>query len=769
MRKLAWFAGGFAAACLLSCLSFGGAGAAAVCALFALAMALPLRRLPKRLFELFRRGAVLCLGGALAFLWCVGYSALFRAPAEALAGTAPTLTGEVTSYPESNAIGGYSLMFRPDGGLRSPDIQLNVSPDWGGLTPGDRVSCTPRLVCADKLFGEETFYYTARGVYLLGYCHEPPHLLSRGGDPLRYLPQRCARALKRGIDAAFDSQSAPLAAAVCLGDTDALSEGAYSDLSRAGLLHTTAVSGMHISFLSALGLFLCRGRRKAAVALIPLLLFYALMTGASPSAVRAVIMQCALLSAPLARREADPPTSLGLAALILLLLNPFSAAGTGLQLSFCAVAGILLCSARLSRAMIRPVSFRLRNSGRMGRILLALYRFAAVNIAVTLGAMVFTLPLSCLRFGRISLCAPLSVLLTQWAVTALMVGALFVGGLAALLPGAMVIPGQVFGLLARYILWVSRVVSAWRFSGITADNLYFRLWLAAVYLLLAAALLGRSLRRGLAVIPCAAALLALCVALNARSVGRSDLTVTALDVGQGAAALFFSGGDAVLVDCGGNVSLNAGDLAADHLASMGKKRLDALIFTHLDADHCNGASQLFRRLEVGAVYYPAQWESSEHFPTLRSLAARAGTPLIPISGEILSLPAGKARFTLYPALSADLSNEAGLFVLCELGQFRVLATGDADADTEHLQLKYHPLPDIDLLLVGHHGASRSTGGELLDALRPELAVISVGYNAYGHPSGETLLRLQQSGCAVYRTDLAGNVTVSVKDGLVRTP
>ena len=131
-------------------------------------------------------------------------------------------------------------------------------------------------------------------------------------------------------------------------------------------------------------------------------------------------------------------------------------------------------------------------------------------------------------------------------------------------------------------------------------------------------------------------------------------------------------------------------------------------------------------------------------------------------GEQTRQTLGRSTLTLYPPLGSGTSNEEGLFALCTAGEFDVLITGDADAFVERMLVKYCDLPDIELLLAGHHGSAGSTSEQLLDALRPELAIISVGYNTYGHPSDETLRRLEGRGISVYRTDTMGTVTIEVR-------
>jgi competence protein ComEC len=117
---------------------------------------------------------------------------------------------------------------------------------------------------------------------------------------------------------------------------------------------------------------------------------------------------------------------------------------------------------------------------------------------------------------------------------------------------------------------------------------------------------------------------------------------------------------------------------------------------------------------------------------------------------------------LYPPLGEGDLNEQGLTVLCSTGDYDALITGDMAGSTEKKLLERYPLPDIELLVVGHHGSKYSSTKEFLDAVRPETAVISVGDNSYGHPTDQALLRLVAAGCEIYRTDLQGNVLVTVE-------
>ena len=786
MRRLAWFAAGFAAVCLWACYGTPGpVPAAAAIVLPALALAAWLRvrprpgehpillRRPKEkgplsrhsLYQLSRRGLALCLGGLLALGWSAAYSALFRAPAERWAGEDVFLSGEVCSYPAPTSTGGYSAALRLDGG---PDVLVYGTADWGGLKPGDRVSCSARVEPSALAFGGETAYYTARGVYLLAYCREVHAVDPAGRASLRHWPALCARALRSGIYAAFDRTAAPIAAAVALGDKSGLDETFYSALNRAGLTHAAVVSGLHISFLVQTALVLTRRRRGPALAMLPLLLFYALMAGGTPSAFRAAVMQSALLLAPIARREEDAPSALGLALLVLLVQNPFAAASVSLQMSFASVAGILLVSDPLFQWMYRP--WRRHSPAKTRKVRLALWkavRAVLAGVSVSLGAMLFTAPLTALYFGQIPILSPLSNALALWALSLLMACALVLGTLAVFLPGPAAALGHIAGLLGHYTRWIALRLGRFPFASLSADSRYCLIWLGAVYAVVLAALLTREKPRR-PLLPAGALALLLCAAVGLwrLEADTADLTAAVLDVGQGSSTVLLSGGQAALVDCGGDGLRSAGDAAADYFAAMGRTRLDLLALTHFDADHCNGVEQLFYRMEVDRVAVPAGDADPEGLARLRSLALAEGAELLLVA-ETAVLPLGEASVALFPPLGGGTSNESGLFALCSHGDFDVLITGDADAFVEKMLVKYYPIPDVELLVAGHHGSKYSTCQTLLDAAAPELVLISAGArNAYGHPAPETLDRLAAAGSQVLYTGRDGTITVRVRDGAV---
>lgn len=701
------------------------------------------------------------VGLALGFLWTSLYGTLFRSPALAYIGEEPIeYTFEICQFPVSTSRGvSFSARLLTEEG-RGPMVKIYAGDEAGDLVPGDMVRCAVRLASSAQVRGEEVDYYAARGIYLLGYAQDGVTLVGRPrAVSLRFWPQYAARALQDSILRVFPGDVAGFFTALITGEKGALPAGAYRDLQRSGIAHVVAVSGLHISFLAGLtALLLGKRSRLGTFLAIGLMVFFAAVTGNSPSALRAAFMTSLLLLAPLVGREPDKPTALSAVLLLLLLPQPYAAASVSLQLSFGAVAGIFLVSEKLSERWLCALP---RWDKPLGRIFRRCLVFALCSLSVTLGALLFTTPLAAFHFRSVSLAGPMVNLLTLWAIS----GG-FIGGLTAALAGlAFPVLGRALAWVAawpaRWVLWVAHGVSRLPFSAMTLLSGYLVLWFVVAYGILILWLIGR--KRIRPAIPAAALVFTLCAALvtYAWPIRSGTLTVTALDVGQGASTLLFSGGRAVLVDCGGNSGDDPGDLAADYLQSLGTSRLDALVLTHYHTDHAGGVPQLLARLEVPHLLLPDVTPEDPLRREILALAEANGCEVNFLSDDS-RFSFGNVELTVFAPLGDGGANEEGLSLLCRAGEFQALITGDMNSIVERRLVKHKHLPDINLLLVGHHGSKSSTSEELLLAVTPEQAVISSGYNSYGHPAPEALERLGAAGCDIYLTRDMGNVTFIYK-------
>ncbi|MBO6011626.1 MAG: DNA internalization-related competence protein ComEC/Rec2, partial [Oscillospiraceae bacterium] len=184
---------------------------------------------------------------------------------------------------------------------------------------------------------------------------------------------------------------------------------------------------------------------------------------------------------------------------------------------------------------------------------------------------------------------------------------------------------------------------------------------------------------------------------------------------------------------------------------------DGLILTHYHSDHACGVSELLWRIPTKCVYAPIFHDEAAEL-------VYAQTEDIPVRWEFITekttvLCDSGMTLTLFPPVGMIGENELGISALFSLGEFDALTVGDMNGITETAFADIFDLPDIELLIVGHHGSKYSSSAGFLDALKPETAFISVGENSYGHPAKETLARLYERGIAVYRTDLNGTLTL----------
>lgn len=761
VRKLAVFAFSFSAAVLganyLLPSQLWAAGAALCGVLFLLALFI---------FKGKRRLAagLVCAGLALGLGWTQVYDHLFFDPARELDDQTVRLTATVRDYPQESDYGyKVSVVMKTEIGGKL-NVLLYTDGQGANLRPGDQITTVTHLTLATKSSaGEDITYYTAKGIFLWGVCYGRVGVNRPERIPVRYWPAQLAHDLKASIDACFPESSAALVRAVVTGSREKLTDQFTSSLERTGLSHTVAVSGMHLScFAGILALLLGRGRRSTAAIVIAWALLFCGVAGSTPSVSRAAVMLILLEIAPLLYRQRDDVTALAFALMLLLAWNPYSAAHVGLQLSFAAVAGIFLFSQRMQTSLLEKLQLTKRQKTAPRRLGVGAVRAVLSVLCATLGAMLATIPLTAVHFGTCSLIAPVSNLLTIWAVSGVFAGGLLSGVVGIVAPALGQILAVPVSWLAGYLDWSTNLLSGFTFSALSLDSVYYRAWLVFCYLALFAAFAVKGKRRYIVPACCVVVTLAASITLTAMGMDRGGVSLTALDVGQGQSVLVRCGGRLALIDCGGDAPDNPGDTAADYLQAQGYGKLDFLILSHFHDDHANGIPQLLRRIEVGELFVPDVEPDSPLRQEILALAAEENVPVRFVCGDTaISMEQG-ARIEVFAPLSrSGDTNELGLTVLVRDGAFDALIPGDMSGTTERVLLRHTDLPDLEVLVAAHHGAASSTTRELLEQTTPEVCVISVGaHNRYGHPAQETLERLALAGAELYRTDLHGTVAVA---------
>jgi len=511
---------------------------------------------------------------------------------------------------------------------------------------------------------------------------------------------------------------------------------------------------MHISFLMGFLSVVIKNKKMFMIYGIPVLFLFMAMTGFTPAVTRAGIMQIFLICSPLFKRERDSITSLSFALFVILVANPYSIASVGVHLSFSATLGIILFTTRINTTFSDSLRGNKLYKKKIPRILI---NFISSSFATTTGALIFTIPLTALHFGYVSLIAPITNLLTLGAVSFAFPAGLITALIGFISPQIGSVISFPVTIAARYIIIVAKTMTAVPYSVIYSTNAHIMFWLAYIYLMFTVLLLLKARIRQY-IYPCCLSLILLFTTLLVSSFIPSvnNNSVTVIDVGQGLSVAVISNEYTMLIDCGSSGFVNAGEVVHEFLLNLGRTSVDLLVITHFHSDHVNGVEFLLSRIPVSVLAVPDP-EGSFIAEDIIELARRRGTGIMYVT-ETLSFTLGEKQVYIYPPVGIGDENERGLSILT-IGDVTSLTTGDMNSSTERSLLRFAVLPKLDLLVVGHHGSRHSTSEELLYALKPDIAVISVGRNSFGHPAPEVIERLERHGAIIYRTDKSGHITV----------
>lgn len=743
MRRLMWFSIGFALSCGLCAyiLPVNWILPLAIPALIlGLAVGIPGR---DRLHP--RRIAYTLVGMALGLGWYMGYRQIYLKPAIELDGQTALVQITVSDYSFSS---GYGTGVDGTVTFRGNTYQVRAYlTEESTIAPGKNISGTFRFRVTTPEGEEEATYHSGKGIFLLAYQEGDATIYPAAFLSIRHYPSLLRQKVKEILKSCFPEDTCAFAKALLLGDTYDLDYETLTAFKVSGIRHIVAISGLHISiFYSMVSLLTFKRRYLTAIVGIPVLFLFAAVAGFTPSVTRACIMVWLMMLATAFHREYDGGTALAFAALVMLLVNPYVITSAGFQLSVAAVAGIYLFS-----GSIREWMKGFLGKGKGKSISARLNRWFCGSLSVSLGAMSLTTPLCAWYFGTVSLVGVLTNLLTLWITSIIFYGIIAVCVLNPLSTALASGLARIISWCIRYVLLCAKILGKIPLAAVYTKSIYITLWLILFYVLLGLFLL-RKKKHPLRLI--CAGVVSLCLALLCSWIEplMDECRVTVLDVGQGQCILLQSEGRTYLVDCGGTNSEDAADMAAETLLSQGISRLDGIILTHYDTDHCGGIPYLLTRVDTDALFLPDVGDEMGE-----EMAALVQSGIIRVWDD-LSLTFGEGKIQIFGPIYSGATNENSLCVLFETENCAILITGDRTSFGERMLLRENSLPQVDLLVAGHHGSKTSTSPELLAAVQPWVVAISVGENnGYGHPSPEVLQRLEEFGCAVYRTDQDGTI------------
>jgi competence protein ComEC len=583
------------------------------------------------------------------------------------------------------------------------------------------------------------------------------------------------RNLTDRLDESLPEPQSSLAAGILFGARGELPADLRDAMRLTGTSHLVAVSGWNVTILVGAWIAVLAwpiGRRPAAWASIAVIIGYTMLVGGQASVVRAAIMASTYVMSIIVGRQSAAPVGLAIAAAAMTAVDPQVVHDVGFQLSFAATIGLI--------ALANPLRIRAEAAvQRWPQIADApITRPAIETLTISLSAILFTLPITAVNFGQVSLVALPANLLAVPAFVAVA----FTAGLvllAGLFPGGEIVQ-WIAWIPATYMIGVIELMASVPGASVFVGGL--GVWFAiGWYAVLGAGTWlvtrqpidvpqpGRHWKQPRSRGATALATGVLVVAATAfvwSSLLTDDdgdrLSVMFLDVGQGDAVLIEGpDGNRILVD--GGPSGDAAAAALSRALPFYDRRIDLLVLSHPAADHGGGLLEVLDSYNVGAVLDSPVESASSFALAWEDAVAHSGLPrYVAERGMQIDLGDGALLEVISPESSelspwADL-NDGSTVLRLTMGEVSFLLTGDIEEEAEATLV--HSGTDLraTVLKVAHHGSRTSTTPAFLSRVAPSIDVISVGAeNRFGHPTSEVLDRLSND--YVLRSDEDGDIEI----------
>ncbi len=566
----------------------------------------------------------------------------------------------------------------------------------------------------------------------------------------------CKNKLENIYDKIFPMQEAGVIKAMLIGDKGDVTELTRYIYKQAGIAHILAISGLHISIISMSAYYffaniLKQSRRKSSAIAIAVLPFFILITGFSPSAVRAAIMVMVGLMGNLFFRSGDSINNVGIAAVLILCIQPLYLWDIGFQLSFVTVTGIIIGMEWMEQ--LDGISDWIKNS-----------------VGVSFFATISSLPVTAYYFHSFSMAG----FIINLVVVPLMEVLLIMGIITVIVGCFSIQTASIFGGIVFYILqlyeaiciYVAKLpwttISIGKITAISAILCYIILmW---IYFNPIKTVLDKGILGFL--------LLLLFFSFTGNRLFFHQNTIAFLDVGQGDSAVITTyDSKAFVIDGGGQYQKlfghNTGkEVVIPYLEYQGIPEIDGLFLTHMDRDHGEGVLELMTYMPVKKVFISDyHFEKSDFYYSFLNIAMDKNVPVFLLkAGDTTELSTNMKISCLYPMKDEQWvygdDNHGSTVLRLDCGNVSALFMGDAGYEDEEVMLEKESQLKCTILKAGHHGSKYSTSAEFLKEAAPEIAILSCGKNnRYGHPHEETLTRLDDAKVRYFQTKDSGTISV----------
>ena len=640
--------------------------------------------------------------------------------------------------------------------------------------------------------------------------------------------------LNKYIDENYSDTASGFLKTLLLGETNEIEKEIKEDFTKANISHILAISGMHISIIilviKNIMQILKFDKRLEKNFLNLLIICYIFFIDYPISAIRVAITQVILLITFFTNRKSNFYNTIPITSFIILLLNPYNIESTAMQLSFGGICGIYLfykfikkmffykfCiqkktvkeilkentkEKRNIRKNIKNICQTVIKSNKLKQIVID-------SLCLNISVQIFIFPIVWYKFNFISITSFIpSILISLFIFPILILGYLsffeifiqkFISisiiskinnfiilkmlNLVSILSKIPLLsiylkkPNKIF-IVSYYVVLIlciiiiqkdklAEMLHIWRIkSGKVPIKQYIRVKFKK----------NNDFKR-----------IVLIVILNIVIIFQSfvqdnflknGVEIYFLDVGQGDSTIIRTAKNKTIVIDGGEGEKSGFDYGKNvlfpFLINKGVRKIDFLIFSHFDSDHCGGLIYLLENIKVEKILIGKQFEKNENFEYIVNLANKKHIKIIDLqAGNKINIEKNSSLEILWPSVAEKISENAinNNSLVCKFvyKNFSMLLTGDIESIAEEKLLgKYKNTNRLNanILKIAHHGSKTSSIQEFLNEVNPKIALIGVGRkNKFGHPNQEVLERLKEKGIQIYRTDQNGEIQIIVKNNL----
>ena len=600
----------------------------------------------------------------------------------------------------------------------------------------------------------------------------------------------------------LDKREANLLIGLLLGDDDNIDDDIEESFKISSLSHILAVSGMQVTYIITAMYFIFNnllGKRKTKIVIIIILIFYTILTGFSPSIVRASIMGILIMGAGLFYRKNDIWNSIAISLLLMLIYNPFLITNVGLQLSYLGTIGIIL----LNKTFLRIFNKIRFEKYILNRKIINIVSKIIEILTVTISASVVVFPIMLYNFNLFG-----TYFLITNLLASIIIGPITIFGTVIVIISFIFLKlGKMFSIFLEISLNILVLVS--NFSKLPFSKIYittpkismiifyyvliiffnyiYKIYnnrnlsltqirfrnLIALYKYKIKEIYNnkKSRKKFISIL----ILIVFCFNIYNFFIIKRELKIYFVDVGQGDSTFIVTPkNETILIDGGGSLGtdFDVGESTLlPYILDRGYKKIDLMFVSHFDQDHIGGLFKILEELKVEKVCISKQEEDSENYQKFLNIVKEKNIQVLVVKkGDKIVLDNNLYFDILWPndkQIEENKLNNNAIVMKLNYNNFSTLFTGDIEKPAEEKILEIYKNSKIlesDILKVAHHGSKTSTTDEFLNKVKPKIALIGVGKdNMFGHPSNTTIEKLEKMNIKIYRTDLNAEISICVND------